>query len=715
MKRFAPECGWPRFRQWAIAAMACQSCFTHAQKLTRAHTHLVTAASLCHWLLIGYRHRSRPIEDEIVGRRRNTHRVDLASVCEVIYWMLTIQSHIGLGNVAEGKWGPEFLPVEVVQPAVATARARARQIGICPWRLEKLTEVAERKEADLPALMELAQHYPALSNFKVGPGDPEYHKDRYHGFCTPEECGPNKADTEQMTQLHKCPSWQRDACGQHPVKYSVEALERSIEAKRGSQWSRFEPRMAAPGEPYVAISHVWIDGTGVGNGPKGPNGKASSNQGNVNRCLNDYFARIAGRENCSAIWWDTISLPTNPKIRLQEIHKMQNTYRDATHTIVHDNGLLDFEWADDGSPCVALVLSAWFTRGWTALELHVSRRSLKVLYKGPNPQTPLIKDLDKDILAHDPRNTTRAHWIASSIIRRLRQRVENVRDMLSILRPRATCRVKDRTTIAGLLADLDPPTCTECTNPPFEDDPEAKKQAFNKHVEMHTTRRVLTTLGKVGCASLIHDKEPMENSGPFSWTPSAVHDMPVNSGGDLQPGIFGDGMLDVDQYGRVMGSWHYRGLTRDDAAYFVEAIDSDNEGMVTRITDALRHWQNCLILRELPQDKGPALLATTVGKESVNGRTITDCHYVGGVTVRADNNPYGESYDIRYSYGTVRFGNENGRPDMRARDIVQLRDAAPSDEESYNGEDSEEVPEDGEEEGWISSDSDGPRRPRGMF
>ena len=47
--------------------------------------------------------------------------------------------------------------------------------------------------------------------------------------------------------------------------------------------------------------------------------------------------------------------------------------------------------------------------------------TVKVLYKGPDG-LPVVKDLDTDILAKDPSRCTRAHWVASTIIRQLRQK-----------------------------------------------------------------------------------------------------------------------------------------------------------------------------------------------------------------------------------------------------------------------------------------------------
>lgn len=49
-------------------------------------------------------------------------------------------------------------------------------------------------------------------------------------------------------------------------------------------------------ERYMAISHVWADGTGKGNTP-----------GRVNECLFDFFARLARSRDlrCHGIWWES--------------------------------------------------------------------------------------------------------------------------------------------------------------------------------------------------------------------------------------------------------------------------------------------------------------------------------------------------------------------------------------------------------------------------
>ncbi len=70
MDRIAPECQWRAFRDWAVTAMACQALFTPPERRRRAFTHLVSMATLCHWLLARYRQLSKPLDNILAGRRK---------------------------------------------------------------------------------------------------------------------------------------------------------------------------------------------------------------------------------------------------------------------------------------------------------------------------------------------------------------------------------------------------------------------------------------------------------------------------------------------------------------------------------------------------------------------------------------------------------------------------------------------------------------------
>jgi hypothetical protein len=561
-------CEWRSFREWALVTISCQASFTHQQKLTRAHAHIVTAVSLCHWILHGYKTRSEEFDNILVGSSRRA--VDLFGIFDIIYWMLTIQTHIGIGNVLEGKWGPGFLPQEVVWQAVVKANERARRLGLCQNRIWNLVAVSERKDVDLPGLIEAARHYPSLRH-------------EGHESCLKESCNFSKIDSTTVRQLHKC---RNHSCGQSTFPPNL--LHNSLDHDGGTAWASRGCRVLDLGERYVAISHVWSDGTGIG----------LVELGLVNRCLFAYFTAIVDTLDCVGLWWDTISIPTEPKARRKAINNMHASYANAACTVVHDQYLLQFDWADDGSPCVALVLSPWFTRGWTALELAVSK-TIKVLFKGRNPDRPIIKDLDADILAHDPCQASRAHWIASSLIRRLRKPITNVSDLLTILKPRSTSWSRDRMIIAGLITDL----------PNFD--------YVGDDLDQKATRAILKYVRKVRHSGLLHDSGTMAYSGPFSWSPNVLEHMPTESAGDLEAGGLSDITLTIDDRGTITGRWHYRLLMQEDA--WLEPCGKD-QSVKNRIRAALQNWKNCLILREDRQSPGPALLVATVGKHS--GRSL---------------------------------------------------------------------------------------------
>jgi hypothetical protein len=135
----------------------------------------------------------------------------------------------------------------------------------------------------------------------------------------------------------------------------------------------------------------------------------------VNSCLFRFFCDIAEQIGCEGIWWDTVCIPSEPKLRKKALRNMHMNYYNSKHTIVHDECLLKFPWTEDGSPSLALSLSPWFTRGWTAVELAMSK-SIEVLFKNPNGDTmPLIKDLERDILNHAP-TASLGHMNTSNII-----------------------------------------------------------------------------------------------------------------------------------------------------------------------------------------------------------------------------------------------------------------------------------------------------------
>ncbi|KAJ2994718.1 hypothetical protein NUW58_g1476 [Xylaria curta] len=292
--------------------------------------------------------------------------------------------------------------------AVESSR-RLNEYGMCLNRLWNVSLQSPNGVADISHVVDTALGAPLLGI-----------KGK-HSECTEEHCLYSHENSTLVKQAHKCPSGKCTDEITFPPEKLNHAFENVNTSSNSLIWYNTAWRVQTGGErdrsrplrkiipsiqlgeklalcnldtSYMAISHVWSDGTGVG--MKSP--------GLVNTCLYEYFRKISQREECACdgIWWDSISIPTERKARAAAINSMLENYQRAKVTLVHDQDLVNFEWRDDGSPAVALVLSSWFTRGWTAAELWASRNHpVKVVFKDPSSNEPLIKDLYDDILGGD--------------------------------------------------------------------------------------------------------------------------------------------------------------------------------------------------------------------------------------------------------------------------------------------------------------------------
>jgi tetratricopeptide (TPR) repeat protein len=663
LERIAPKCDWPSFRNWALVSMSCQAAMTREQKLSQAHTHLAKAASGCSLILkdcVMAKHKTARFHSYLDGNIDN--RVGLGGVSNIIYWMARIQAEMGIGPKKFGTWGPRFLPSRVTVPAIADAISKAQTWSICKNRLWNLVNVSNRKQSDLPDIVEIIDANPSfLHQNDDQDGDGEGWD---HEYCTPSKCQWAHMNSESVGQLHKCGKEgtnEREKCQQ--MIFPVELLETCLELGKPTSWQCTGTRLSTPKDKYIAISHVWSDGTGVG----------AKNPGSVNKCLFEFFSDIAEKLDCKAVWWDALSIPQEADARSKSLKKMHWNYAHAECTVVHDNYLVNFEWKDDGSPCLALVLSSWFTRGWTALELFMSKE-VKVLFKDPSgAKEPLIKDLDQDVLAPGPAAVSRAHWLATSLIQRLRQPIDSVGDLLVILTPRSTSWVRDRTVIAALLSGV--PNCDF------------------KQGESLIAREILKYLGKIPHACLLHGKPTMFDSGRFSWCPAVIDDMPVDQSLDMKgsAGAKKAAQLEIDGNGSVQGWWWSRQLERDEIKNKKIKPFGDNVAAMVKINSALGRWKHCLLLRQSLDPDDPALLVVPFGV--VPEDSLLDCRYIGAVTEDCEESTLIErKFNFAWEKYRVRIGgNEEGTEDMRATRALQLMDKL--EDEYLNGGGNEKLPE----------------------
>ncbi|KIX01494.1 uncharacterized protein Z518_09220 [Rhinocladiella mackenziei CBS 650.93] len=324
-------------------------------------------------------------------------------IYDTIEWIYRVE--IAYGRDSEGKsslqfahfsthWFPELVSEEDFKKAIN----KAKILGVCHNRLWNIISCGPRGHLDLPALLDI------INKIDAAQADLFRHGEDF-GLRQPPgvmSFAGSSSDDTRVVQRHKCPESELNSCAsiQFPTTMDKSA-DRLVwyyhvkSSQSQSQTATYTPTKASG--DYIAISHVWSDGTGAGR--KGP--------GLVNSCLSRFFCDIAKTLDCQGVWWDAISIPSDPNLRAKAPRNMQQNFSSAKHTVVHDEYLMRFPWKDDGTPCLILVLSPWFTRGWTAVEL-VSSKSLQVLFKNPDDdRRPLIKDLERDILSNHPLHTPR--------------------------------------------------------------------------------------------------------------------------------------------------------------------------------------------------------------------------------------------------------------------------------------------------------------------
>ncbi|KAI1206347.1 uncharacterized protein F4807DRAFT_236775 [Annulohypoxylon truncatum] len=574
LERSAPNCGWPAFRDALLTSVACWQPWSE-----------VTLTA--------------PTVDENI-QLPIVFCLDVRGMLDVWLWAARLIS------------GPIFKLVQEMnmkgfhddnlhqlwQGFTSEHNLRATESsrkfyehGFCVNRLWNVSLQSKNGIADIPYVVGKALEAPVPKS-----------KSR-HINCTEEICLIANENSTLVNQAHKCPSGLCANETTFPPPTLNEAFYHIINhpSSKGSPfeitaWRIPEPgrspsSLCSPNDSYVAISHVWSDGTGVG----------MRSPGVVNTCLFEYFANLARQVSCDGIWWDVISIPTERRARAIAMDSMLENYEKAKVTIVHDQDLVEFEWKDDGSPAVAMILSSWFTRGWTAAELWASRgHPVKVLFKDPNDPTglkPLIKDLDMDVLAGDlsrwvepeaegyqcPFNNRAldpteilpgmAHMIATDILGLFRwtedRRIPDLQAILRMLQTRTTSWARDRTLIAALMCL--PPTAVDSTT-----------------TGPQMTQKILAHFGSLRTTEIVNHRVPMSSDGPWDWAPQSIFDL-------------GQWSLSSDP----MGDWSYiyedGSIKCEFLAYEVLYEDVITEyrhhpALAARISVALSKRQNCLLL-----------------------------------------------------------------------------------------------------------------------
>lgn len=367
-----------------------------------------------------------------------------------------------------------------------------------------------------------------------------------HDHCTFDFCEHSRLDFTGVLQRH-------EACVERQCAtkgFNILLLEKAVEDGMPTAWKLADMSVVEPPQPYMAISHVWSDGTGAGAWPPGQ----------VNWCLYAFFQKIAEQFQCEGIWWDTICIPIGKAARSKAMVNIHRNYEDARITLVHDSFLRSWEWVTAEMACFAIILSPWFSRGWTALELAKSRK-VKVIFKGS--RGPVIKDLDEDILAKE--GASHRHLAASRVIENLRHgEVADLNQLLAVLGSRHTSWPRDVALIAGQLAGITIPSG-------------ASQQGIYQGI--------LKRMGRISHGNLFHSSVTMSKG--FTWCPTNLFDIrPTSLPANLRVGKNGD----------VTGKWHVFGIRN---RFEERCIWKDAHPLLeARLREALERPEDHLLLVE---------------------------------------------------------------------------------------------------------------------
>jgi len=147
-----------------------------------------------------------------------------------------------------------------------------------------------------------------------------------HEQCTPNFCEHSQVDFTSVEQRYEWPSCKKNPCSRLLDVFLRDVLNMAAEKGKPTAWDLNGKSMIQPPRNFMAISHVWSDGTGTG----------TQLGGQVNKCLYSFFSGIAKQFQCEGIWWDTICIPNDKAARSKAINKIQSNYEDARITLVHD-------------------------------------------------------------------------------------------------------------------------------------------------------------------------------------------------------------------------------------------------------------------------------------------------------------------------------------------------------------------------------------------
>ncbi|OMP86932.1 hypothetical protein BK809_0000608 [Diplodia seriata] len=274
-----------------------------------------------------------------------------------------------------------------------------------------------------------------------------------HDKCSEYACVLQSVDVENYVPKHSGILKEEDKCDcsyiKPPFEDVVGALSRGsipvIRLPTETEAAASDEKLAvsvSSDAPYIAISHVWVDGMG------------SNTETGLPSCQVWKLAAFAqAMIPTGRFWLDALCVPKQKDARQQALRLMGRAYRDAECVIVRDQTVeACSQDASSEEILLRILASPWMRRLWTLQEALLARRLHFVLRDAVVPFLALLPA--EDHLLTNPALAGFAAEIHRLTKLRLHRNTLAFADVARALRWRATSRPSDEIpAVASLLLD----------------------------------------------------------------------------------------------------------------------------------------------------------------------------------------------------------------------------------------------------------------------
>ena len=200
-----------------------------------------------------------------------------------------------------------------------------------------------------------------------------------HSHCCAFGCIANRVNPLTYQMSHRvagcsCPIVPFEVNDKSLYANWIESGHTPLLVRNGSSWELIRSHESQASKPrkYVAISHVWMDGTGSRDG----NSLYSCQLDKFQAAATELCHSRGGTEGPVPFWVDTISVPYDKgPLKMQALRQMEQVYREADSVLVFDSGLQQVPLRIPAQECLSRIeISSWNERLWTIQEAVFAKK-----------------------------------------------------------------------------------------------------------------------------------------------------------------------------------------------------------------------------------------------------------------------------------------------------------------------------------------------------